>query len=86
MGNIEQIQDNIVENIKQHMRTVLGTDELNCNIQAVTIITNKLTGKLDINGHNIVLDADIKKLLNEALDSIKRGQLVQAIFSIRSNK
>ena len=81
MDDIEVLQNKIGEDIKQYLRNLLGEDTLNGNIQVVTIITNKITGRLDINSCNVELQADIKKLLREGVDMIERQRLVMAILS-----
>lgn len=78
----DELQDEVSDSTKMWLRTKLGSDVYDSKIQAVIVLTNKVTGKITVDSCNAHLIGDTKKLLNEAIDVIKRQQLITAIAGL----
>ena len=82
--NYDQAQQDVTELIKDYMRRELGKDQYGGKIQSLVVTTNTVTGKVNIDTCNVLLMADAKKMLTEAYDQLKRGQMVNALESVIS--
>jgi len=78
----DQMQSDCTELIKDFLRNELGKDYYKGNVQAVVILTNKVTGKVNIDSCNVPLIADTKKMLREAYEQLQRSQMVFALSSV----
>lgn len=85
--SIETVQDTYKEHLQMQMRTDLSADKYN-KISCVVILTNKVTGKLDVISANAGLNLinDVKGLLYAALDQLKRIQITTAITGFLLSK
>ena len=78
--SIDELQEDVKNELAPYFRTVFSRDQYQGRIQAITVISNKETGKIDVVSNNVHLNQDAKKLLREAHDSIDRGQLLSAFL------
>lgn len=78
--DVEIQQEQFKKHAQEHLRTVLQQENYK-DIRCVLIITNEVTGKVDVSAQNCGngLTATIKGYLREALDMLNRIQLVTSI-------
>lgn len=79
--SVEDLQQQFKEQLQMQISTLLNEEKYS-QIRCVVVVTNKLTGRVDLVTFRQRLLMEAKALLNEAIDMLKRQQIVTALSSM----
>lgn len=85
--SIEEVQDSFKKQLQSQLRTSL-IEEKHSKLNCVLLITNEVTGRLDIISANAGLNLinNVKGMLYAAIDQLNRIQMTNAITAFMVNK
>lgn len=78
--NIEEQQKQLKKQLHEQISTILA-EEKYAKIKCALMITNEETGLLDIISFKTHTVAEAKMMLQEGLDMLNRGQLINALLT-----
>lgn len=78
----DELQAEVSEKVKAFLRTELGKDEYQGKIQCGIVLTNTVTGKLNVDFCNVNLTREQREILFEALEMIDRARIAAAVGSV----
>jgi len=79
--SFDELQQDLTELVKAFLRTELGKDQYKGKLQCGIVLTNTVTGKLNVDFCNVNLVREQREILFEALEMIDRARIAMAVMS-----